>query len=347
MDQRPRAALLRRSSRPILVVFLGVLLVALTACGINVSRAATADSLHLVAFAGAKAVNQPAATAWSTATDDDVAWLTSYGASGDQSRSVRDGLPADVVHLSLTGDMERLVDSGVVAADWAVGPQHGIATRSVVVLVVREGNPKNITGWADLASDNVSIITPNPGSSGAARWNILAAAGGFHHDNGGDEEEFLTRLLANVAALPGSGRDATTAFLSGSADVLISQEQEAIFARQNGAEIDYVIPPTTLLVENPAAVTVQGDPRAADYLDFLFSAPGQLTAAQAGFRPDPAVELPAALQIPGANDSHAPFPQVSHLLTVTGDFGGWDSANDTYFGNAGLITRIQQQRGRS
>ncbi len=347
MNVLPPPALLRRSARPFVVVFLGLLIAALTACGINVSRAATADSLHLVAFAGAKAVNHPAVDSWATDSDDDVAWLTSYGASGDQSRAVRDGLPADVVHLSLETDMEHLVDTGAVAADWAAGPQRGIVTRSVVVLVVREGNPKDITGWADLARDDISIITPNPGSSGAARWNILAAFGGFQHDNDGDGEQFLTQMLGNVAALPGSGRDATTAFLAGSADVLISQEQEAIFARQNDADLDYVVPTTTLLVENPAAVTMTADPRATDYLTYLRSESGQRISAQAGFRPDPSSTQNDVVQVDGANDPQAPFPQVPHLLTVTDDFGGWTAANDKFFADTGLIPRIQQQIGHS
>lgn len=337
----------RRSSRLILAVFLGVLIAALTACGINVSRAATSDSLYLVAFAGAKAVNHPAVEAWSSDADDDVPWLTSYGASGDQSRAVRDGLPADVVHLSVRPDMDRLVDSGVVAANWATGPDRGIATRSVVVLVVRDGNPKQITSWADLARDDVAIVTPNPGSSGAARWNILAAYGGFQHDHVGDAEQFLQQLLSNVTALPGSGRDATTAFLSGAADVLISQEQEAIFARQNDAALDYVIPPTTLLVENPAAVTTTADPRATQYLEFLHSTDGQRISAEAGFRPNPALAQPESLQVLGTNDPQNPFPQVGHLLTIEDDFGGWQQANAKFFDDGGLVARLQQQRGRS
>lgn len=356
MNALPPQALLRRSSRPVLVVFFAVLIAALTACGINVSRAATADSLHLVAFAGAKAVHQPATGAWPSASghESTTNWLSSYGASGDQSRAARDGLPADVVHLSLETDMTRLVDEGVVDADWASGPAGGIVTRSVVVLVVRPGNPKQINSWADLARDDVSIITPNPGSSGAARWNILAAFGGFQQDASNSDDgdtataqEYLTRVLDNVAALPGSGRDATTAFLSGSADVLISQEQEAIFARQNDAAIDYVIPPTTLLVENPAAVTIDADVRAAQYLDFLHSAPGQAIAATAGFRPDAGAAAQTPDAVIGANDPSEPFPQVQHLLTVSQDFGGWDSANDEFFNDAGLVPRIQQELGHS
>lgn len=342
-------AFARRSSRPLGAILACAIVVALAACGVNVSRAASADSLHLVAFAGAKAVNSPVQQAWSDsiAADGAPTWLTSYGASGDQSRSVSNGLPADVVHLSLETDMARLVDSGIVAPDWNAGGQEAIATRSVVVLVVRAGNPKNITGWADLLRDDVSVITPNPGSSGAARWNILAAYGSVLHEGGTphDGEQFLTGLFRNIEALPGSGRDATTSFLSGSADVLISQEQEAIFARQNGEALDYVIPTTTLLVENPAAVTIGADPRAQSYLDFLTGPEGQDIAAQAGFRPSSPLLTPA--EVRGAADPADPFPAVGNQLTITADFGGWAQANDEFFGESGLVTRIQQEVGRS
>lgn len=337
-----------RNFHPLRAALACVVIVALAACGVNVSRAASADSLHLVAFAGAKAVNSPAQEAWAASSADDVAWLTSYGASGDQSRAMSNGLPADVVHLSLASDMARLVEAGVVAPDWTQRPGGAIATRSVVVLVVRAGNPKNIRGWADLARDDVSVITPNPGSSGAARWNILAAYGSVVHDGGSPQEgeQFLTALFRNVEALPGSGRDATTSFLSGSADVLISQEQEAIFARQNGEALDYVIPDTTLLVENPAAVTVGADPRAREFLDFLMGGQGQRIAAQAGFRPGPGAPE-VRLAVDGASSSTDQFPEVEHLLTINEHFGGWQQANTDFFEDAGLVSRIQREVGRS
>ena len=167
------------------------------------------------------------------------------------------GADADVVHYSLETDVTRLVDEGLVADDWKDNATKGIATSSVVVFVVRPGNPEGIETWDDLVKPGVEIITPNPGSSGSARWNILAA---WAHvtGNGGSEDDakaFLTKLLNNTIALPGSGREATTAFTDGSGDVLLSYENEAILAKQNGAEVDYVLPPDTLLIENPAAVT--------------------------------------------------------------------------------------------
>ena len=175
---------------------------------------------------------------------DGVTFETSYGASGDQSRAVVAGADADVVHYSLETDVTRLVDEGLVAEDWKDNATKGIATSSVVVFVVRTGNPEGIETWDDLVKPGVEIITPNPGSSGSARWNILAA---WAHitGNGGSEDDakaFLTKLLNNTIALPGSGREATTAFTDGSGDVLLSYENEAILAKQNGADVDYVLP---------------------------------------------------------------------------------------------------------
>ena len=167
------------------------------------------------------------------------------------------GADADVVHFSLEPDVTRLSDEGLVAEDWKDNATNGIATSSVVVFVIRAGNPEGIETWDDIVEPGIEIITPNPGSSGGARWNILAA---WAHATGGTDDEaagteFLTKLLTNTIALPGSAREATTAFTDGSGDVLLSYENEAILAKQNGADIDYVVPPDTLLIENPAAVT--------------------------------------------------------------------------------------------
>ena len=160
--------------------------------------------------------------------------------------------------------MTRLVDAGLVAEDWDDGPNKGVVSSSIVVFAVRSGNPKNITTWDDLVKPGVEIVTPNPASSGAARWNALAAWGQVIA-NGGTEEEaeaYLDQFFANVVALPSSGRDATTAFLGGTGDVLMAYENEAILAHQNGEEFDYIIPETTMLIENPGAVLI--DTRAED-----------------------------------------------------------------------------------
>ncbi|RYJ05510.1 MAG: extracellular solute-binding protein, partial [Actinomycetales bacterium] len=199
--------------------------------------------LSLVAYSVPKAADGALEKAFGQ-TDEgkDVSWKQSYGASGDQSRAVVGGLKADVVHFSLTPDTTRLVDEDLVAKDWDQNATKGILSTSVVSLVVRKGNPKNIKTFADLAKPGIGIVTPNPGSSGSARWNILAAYQSVIADGGSeaDAQAYLKKLFANVKALPGSGRDATTAFQGGTGDVLLSYENEAIFARQSGEDVDYV-----------------------------------------------------------------------------------------------------------
>ena len=179
------------------------------------------------------------------------------------------GQKADIVHLSLEPDVQKLVDEKLVADDWKSTPTKGILTQSVVVIVVRKGNPKNIQTWDDLVKPGVKIITPNPASSGSAKWNILAAYGHVLADGGteADAAAYLTKFFGNVEALPGSGRDATTAFQSGQGDVLLSYENEAILARQSGADFDYVVPPETLLIQNPGAVTTDAAPAAKKFLE--------------------------------------------------------------------------------
>lgn len=326
----------------------------LVACGSDDEssgdRGSGGDSeLSLVGFAVPKAGHDAAQAAFAdTPEGEGVSWTTSYGASGDQSRAVVAGLAADLVHFSLEGDVTRLVDEGLVADDWDAGPTKGIITDSVVVLVVRKGNPKDIQGWEDIVQPGVGIVTPNPGSSGSARWNILAAWGHVIA-NGGSEDDakaFLTAFFENAVALPGSGRDATTAFTGGTGDVLISYENEAILARQNGEDFEYIIPEETLLIENPAAVTVDADPKAQAYLDFVLSEAGQKEFAKVGFRPvidgiDPG-------EVEGANDPSDPFPSVGKLLTIAADFGGWSATNDKFFDEeTGIVTLIQQETGTS
>ncbi|HYF74478.1 MAG TPA: extracellular solute-binding protein, partial [Nocardioides sp.] len=252
----------------------------------------------------------------------------------------------------LETDVTRLVDEGLVADDWKDNATKGIATSSVVVFVVRKGNPENIQTWDDLVEPGVEIITPNPGSSGSARWNILAA---WAHvtGNGGTEDDakaFLTKLLNNTIALPGSGREATTAFTDGSGDVLLSYENEAILAKQSGADVDYVLPPDTLLIENPAAVTVDADETARSFLEFMTSPDAQADYAQSGFRP--VVDGVDIGEVEGANDPADPFPAPEQLFTIDGDFGGWGEAAGTYFGDGeegnplGIITALQQETGK-
>ena len=342
---------MKTSSKVVGAAVVGVL--ALTGCSGGTASGEDGETLNINAFSVMEAANEPVfADFQDTEAGKGIEFETSYGASGDQSRAVLAGAAADVVHYSLETDVTRLVDDGLVAQDWKDGPTKGIATSSVVVFVVRKGNPENISTWDDLVEPGVEVITPNPGSSGSARWNILAA---WAHiaGNGGSEDDakaFLTKLLGNTIALPGSAREATTAFTDGSGDVLLSYENEAILAKQSGADIDYVLPPDTLLIENPAAVTVGADASARAFLDFMTSPEAQADYAQSGFRP--VIDGVDVGEVEGANDPSDPFPAPDKLFTVDADFGGWGEAAGTYFGDGeegnplGIITELQQQTGK-
>jgi sulfate transport system substrate-binding protein len=282
-----------------------------------------------------------------TGDGKDVTFKQSYGASGDQARAVIGGQKADIVHLSLEPDVQKLVDEKLVADDWKSTPSQGILTQSVVVIVVRPGNPKNIQTWEDLVKPGVKIITPNPASSGSAKWNILAAYGHVLADGGSeaDASAYLTKFFGNVEALPGSGRDATTAFQSGQGDVLLSYENEAILARQSGTEFDYVVPPETLLIQNPGAVTTDASAKAKKFLTYLTGKEAQTDYAEQGFRPlDDSIKV----EVEGANEPSDPFPAPSKkLLTIDEDFGGWSEANAKFFDeNDGLVTKIQKATGK-
>ena len=306
-------------------------------------------TLHLVGFAVPAEANKAIQAKWAQTEDGKgVVWEQSYGASGDQSRAVANGLKADYVNFSLEGDVKRLVDAGLVAEDWKSGPTKGIVSDAVVVLVVPEGNPKNIKGWDDLTKPGVRIVTPNPASSGSARWNILAAyhqavaAGGTE----ADANDYLTKFFRNVVALPGSGRDATNAFLQGTADALISYENEAILARQSGEKFDYVVPDNTLLIENPGAVLKDANPKAKSYLDFVLSPAGQEEFAKKGFRP--VIDGVDVGSVEGANDPANPFPTPSGLFTIDEDLGGWKAVNAKFFEEGtGIVPQIQQSTGKS
>jgi sulfate/thiosulfate-binding protein len=305
-------------------------------------------TISIVGFAVPEAANKAIADAWAeTPEGANVTFRTSYGASGDQSRAVVDGLEADYVHFSVASDVTRLVDAGLVADTWDDGPTGGVVSSSIVVFAVRSGNPKNITTWDDLVEPGVEIVTPNPASSGAARWNALAAWGQVIAGGGTEEDAtaYLDQFFANVVALPSSGRDATTAFLGGTGDVLMAYENEAILAHQNGEEFDYVIPETTMLIENPGAVLIDAEPKAQAWLDFVLSADGQREFALKGFRP--VIDGVDHGEVEGANDPANPFPDVTNLLTVADDFESWSALSDTFFAEeTGIVTLAIEASGK-
>jgi len=257
--------------RPVAALIAAAAAILLTGCVGGAATApgdAGATTLHLVGYAVPKEANNAIQKKFAeTPEGKDVRWEESYGASGDQSRAVVNGLQADYVNFSLEGDVTRLVKAGLVDENWNSGPTKGIVSDSAVVIVVQKGNPLGIRDWSDLTKPGVKIVTPNPASSGSARWNILAAYQQVIANGGSeaDAKAYLTKFFNHVAALPGSGRDATNAFLEGSANVLISYENEAILARQSGEDFDYVLPDATLKIENPGAVLKNANPKAKAY----------------------------------------------------------------------------------
>jgi len=267
----------------------------------------------------------------------------SYGASGDQSRKVKDGAQADVVNFSVEPDITRLVAAGLVDESWNAGPDKGVPFGSVVALVVREGNPKNIQNWDDLLKPGVEVVTPNPFSSGSAKWNLLApyaakSDGGKNPQAGLD---YLSRLISpeHVKVQPKSGREATETFLQGTGDVLLSYENEAIFAARNGDPIEHIVPADTFKIENPVAVlkNAQNQEKAVAFRDFLFTPEGQKAWAEAGFRPvDPQV----------AADFAADFPTPAKLWTIA-DLGGWSKVDSELFtADTGSIAIIYENATR-
>jgi sulfate transport system substrate-binding protein len=275
-----------------------------------------------------------------TSAGTDVSFSNSFGASGDQSRAVVAGQPASVVHFSQAGDMERLVEEGeLVAKDWDKQPYGGIATDSVVVLVVRKGNPKGIKSFDDLQSKDVGIVTPNPFSSGSARWNIMAVYGTAINEGKSPDQalEAVKTVLEKTDSQPGSASDALAAFTQGQGDVLLSYENEAIKAEDEGEDVEYVIPPSTIQIETPIAVTESApEPAAEDFLKFLWSDEGQELWAENGYRPvNPKLVDPKQ------------FPTPRDLFKIS-QFGGWGKVNDEFFDDeTGSVANIENELGVS
>jgi sulfate transport system substrate-binding protein len=264
----------------------------------------------------------------------------SFGASGDQSRAVVAGQPASVVHFAQAGDMERLVEEGgIVAKDWNKQPYGGIAQDSVVVITVRKGNPEGIHSLDDLLTKDVDVVTPNPFSSGAARWNIMAIYGSQINAGKSPAEalDAVKTVLEKTVVQPGSARDALAAFTQGEGDVLLGYENEAIKAIDEGEDVEYVIPPSTILIETPIAVTTKApEPAAEDFLKFIWSDEGQNIWSENGYRPvNPKLVDPKQ------------FPTPKDLFKIS-QFGGWGKVNDDFFDDeTGSVAKIEGELGVS
>jgi sulfate/thiosulfate transport system substrate-binding protein len=275
-----------------------------------------------------------------TSGGEGVEFSTSFGSSGDQRRAIEAGQAADFVDLSLEPDMSALVEAGKVADNWNAGQYKGIITDSVVTLSVRPGNPKNIQSWEDLVTGDVEIITPNPATSGGAKWNIMAAYGSQIKQGKSEQEalDFVAKIFENTSVLDDSARDSLQTFASGKGDVLIGYENEALQAQDEGIELEFVIPDPTILIENPAAVTTEAqDPEAAQaLLDFILTGEGQQIFADYHYRP----VVPSVLE-----KNRDAFPEVPGQFTIA-DFGGWAKVDDEFFDDeSGKVTEILRQQG--
>jgi sulfate/thiosulfate-binding protein len=312
------------------------------AAGIVVgARAGSArTTLSLVAYSTPKDAYARIIPAFqATSTGQDVSFSQSYGASGDQARAVAAGLSADIVALSLEPDVNSLVGKGIVPSNWKNNRYHGIVTDSVVVFVVRDGNPKKIHTWADLTRSGVQVITPNPFTSGGARWNVMAAYGAERAQGKTDIQAlaYLKKLFKNVPVLPKSAREATQVFASGKGDVLLTYENEAIYANKKGVHTEYVLPKQTILIENPVALTKSGlkHAKAKAFLKFLWSSKAQKLFGDTGYRP-------VVKSVARSAKYH--FKRPKSLFTINSralGLRGWKSVQYRFFDHStGIMVRV-------
>ncbi|HEV7770839.1 MAG TPA: extracellular solute-binding protein [Solirubrobacterales bacterium] len=306
----------------------------------NATGSSGGGKLDVVGYSTPEAVYEEALEPGFEATPEgaDVSFSNSFGASGDQSRAVEAGQPASVVHFAQGGDMIRLVESGQVAPDWDKNEFKGIAQDSVVVMTVRKGNPEGLESLDDLLTKDVEIVTPNPFSSGAARWNIMAIYGSQINAGKSPQQalDAVKTVLDKTVVQPGSARDALAAFTQGEGDVLLGYENEAIKAQSEGEDVDYVIPPSTILIETPISVTKDAPEAAQKFLDYIWSDAAQELWAENGYRP-----------VNKSLVDEKQFPTPEDLFTIA-DFGGWEKVNDEFFDDeTGSVAEIEKELGVS
>jgi sulfate/thiosulfate-binding protein len=304
------------------------LLLVATACGGGDDAGASGDgggTLSLVAYSTPREAYEELIPAFQdTPEGRGVDFDQSYASSGEQSRAAEAGLAADVVAFSLEPDVTRLVDAGLVDADWKQNEHNGMVTESVVVFAVRPGNPENVQTWDDLLEEGIEVITPNPFTSGGAQWNIMAAYGAQLEQGKSDKEaiEYLRDLFLNhVPVQDKSARESLQTFAAGKGDVLLAYENEAIFAQQAGQALEYVVPDETILIENPVAVVAtSANPRAAQaFVDYLYTPEAQAVFASEGYRP-----------VVEGVESELDFQDPPGLFTID-DLGGWPEVRTRFF----------------
>lgn len=309
---------------------------AIAGCGSASSSGS--KSVTLVAYSTPQSAYASLISAFEqTSAGKSVSFSQSFGPSGEQSRKVAAGLHADLVNFSLEPDVTRLAKAGLVSSSWNKGATHGMVTDSVAVIIVRKGNPKHIHSWSDLVRPDVSVLTPNPFTSGSARWNIVAAYGAQIKEGHSPAEatQYLQELFKKVVSQDSSARKALETFLAGRGDALIDYESEAIADVKKGSPIEYVIPSSTVLIENPIAILGKSS-AAQSFESFLLSPAGQKIWVQHGYRP-----------VINGVEGASKFPTPPGLFTVA-SLGGWSKIDEKFFEPAtGVVTKIEESLGVS
>src|SRR3954469_13612065 len=298
-------------------------------------------SVDLVAYSTPKDAYTNIISAFQkTAAGNGVGVNASYAASGDQARAVAGGLSADLVALALDPDIDYLVKKNIVPKNWRKANRYqGVVSNSVVVFVVRDGNPKHIRGWGDLVKPHIQVITPNPFTSGGARWNVMAGYGALRRSGKTDKQAvaYLYKLFKHVPVQPDSARAALQIFAQGKGDVLLTYENEAIYAEQKGVHTEYKTPKATLLIETPVALTKSGlkKPAAKAFYKYLWSTTAQKAFATQGYRP----------VVKGVAKGYK-FYKPPRLFTINSaklGLNGWTKVNRRFFHpQNGIMAKIER-----
>ena len=324
--------------KAICIALVGVALLAGSAAG-----ASKGGSVDLVAYSTPKdAYAKIISSFQKTSAGNGSSFSQSYAASGDQARAVAAGLKADIVALALDPDVNTLVGKGLIPKNWDSNPYKGVVSDSVVVFVVRDGNPKHIKGWGDLVKPGIQVITPNPLTSGGARWNVMAAYGAQRKAGKTDKQAiaYLKKFFQHVPVQPDSARAALQVFAQGKGDVLITYENEAIYAEKKGVHTEYKTPKSTLLIETPAALTKTGlkKPQAKAFYTYLWSSTAQKGFASQGFRP-----------VVKSVAKNYKFYKPSGLFTINSTklgLNGWTKVQTRFFHpTTGIVAKIEKSLG--
>ena len=336
--------------RTLIGLFLGAGLISLVACG-NGSDSKNSQSgaaqkkdveITLVGYAVPKAAHdriiKKFVAKWQQEQNQKVTFKQTYGGSGSQTRAVIDGLPADVVHLALGGDVDKLAQASLVAADWQKKlPNQGIVAQSVAAIITRPGNPKKINSFTDLARPDVKWVTANPKTSGGARWNVLALWNDAIKSGGNEAKatEFLTAAFKNVVVQPKDAREATDAFVKqGQGDALLNYENEILFAKERGQSLDYVVPGVNISIDTPVAIVDKNVEKHGNrevveaFAQYLFAPEAQAEFVKLGYRPM------------GTATTDLRFPKIKTLGTVT-EYGGWSNFQKKLFADGAIYDKIQ------